>query len=183
MGGEQVYFCIDMKSFYASVECAERELNPFETNLVVADESRGKNALCLAISPRMKALGIRNRCRLSEIPKGVEYITALPRMQLLKFWWLIQKVGYEGWSQQAEGIMESTAYLDEKLTEIGWPHWVNDYSNTVFFKRPSQEIIDKYLLAGGYDERFGGDLSHIVVMQQVNKDAIDMFVADLKNEI
>lgn len=104
-------------------------------------------------------------------------------LQPLKFWWLIQKVGYEGWSQQAEGMMESTAYLDEKLTEIGWPHWVNDYSNTVFFKRPSQEIIDKYLLAGGYDERFGGDLSHIVVMQQVNKDAIDMFVADLKNEI
>lgn len=104
-------------------------------------------------------------------------------LQPLKFWWLIQKVGYEGWSQQAEGMMESTAYLDEKLTEIGWPHWVNDYSNTVFFKRPSQTIIDKYLLAGGYDERFGGELSHVVVMQQVNKEAIDMFVAELKNEM
>ena len=45
-----------MKSFFASVECAERGLNPFETNLVVADESRGKNALCLAITPKMKAL-------------------------------------------------------------------------------------------------------------------------------
>ena len=48
------YFCIDMKSFYASVECAERGLNPFETNLVVADESRGKGAITLAISPKMK---------------------------------------------------------------------------------------------------------------------------------
>lgn len=77
-----VYMCIDMKCFYASVECAERMLNPFETCLVVADETRGANALCLAISPKMKALGIKNRCRLSEIPKNVKYIIAPPRMQL-----------------------------------------------------------------------------------------------------
>mgnify|MGYP003320878551 CR=1 FL=1 len=77
----RTYFCIDMKSFYASVECAERNLNPFETNLVVADASRGRNALCLAITPKMKSLGIRNRCRLSEIPGNVRYIAALPRMQ------------------------------------------------------------------------------------------------------
>ncbi|HCU56501.1 MAG TPA: DNA repair protein, partial [Clostridiales bacterium] len=82
MEKQRTYFCIDMKCFYASVECAERGLNPFETCLVVADKERGKNALCLAISPKMKSLGIRNRCRLSEIPAGVEYLTALPRMQL-----------------------------------------------------------------------------------------------------
>ena len=82
MEKQRTYFCIDMKCFYASVECAERGLNPFETCLVVADKSRGKNALCLAISPKMKALGIRNRCRLSEIPRSVSYLTATPRMQL-----------------------------------------------------------------------------------------------------
>lgn len=76
------YLCIDMKCFYASVECAERSLNPFETNLVVADPTRGKNALCLAISPRLKSLGVKNRCRISEIPKGICYITAMPRMKL-----------------------------------------------------------------------------------------------------
>jgi len=79
---ERTYFCIDMKSFYASVECAERNLNPFETNLVVADESRGKGAITLAISPKMKALGCMNRCRLYEIPKNIKYICAMPRMQL-----------------------------------------------------------------------------------------------------
>ena len=79
---KRTYLCIDMKSFYASVECAERDLNPFETNLVVSDVTRGKNALCLAISPKMKALGIKNRCRISDIPAGVEYIAAKPRMQL-----------------------------------------------------------------------------------------------------
>ena len=79
---ERTYFCIDMKCFYASVECAERGLNPFETCLVVADESRGTNALCLAISPKMKSLGVKNRCRMSEIPKSVKYIVAKPRMKL-----------------------------------------------------------------------------------------------------
>lgn len=78
---QKTYFCIDMKCFYASVECAERGLNPFETNLVVADETRGKNALCLAISPKMKSLGVKNRCRMSEIPSSVKYIVAMPRMK------------------------------------------------------------------------------------------------------
>lgn len=82
MGKERTYFCIDMKTFYASVECAERGLNPFETNLVVADTSRGNGALCLTVSPRMKAQGVKNRCRLYEIPKHIKYETALPRMQL-----------------------------------------------------------------------------------------------------
>ena len=79
---QRIFFCIDMKSFYASVECAERQLNPFETCLVVADETRGEHALCLAISPKMKALGVKNRCRLSDIPRNVKYIIAPPRMQL-----------------------------------------------------------------------------------------------------
>ena len=82
MAKTRTYFCIDMKSFYASVECAERGYNPFETNLVVADLTRGENALCLAITPAMKAQGIRNRCRLSEIPSNVKYEVAPPRMAL-----------------------------------------------------------------------------------------------------
>lgn len=79
---KKVYMCIDLKTFFASVECSERKLDPFKTNLVVADPSRGKGALCLAITPKMKNMGIRNRCRIFEIPKEVGYITALPRMNL-----------------------------------------------------------------------------------------------------
>ena len=81
MDKQRIYFCIDMKSFFASVECAERGLNPFETNLVVADETRGNGTICLAISPAMKALGVKNRCRLYEIPKNIKYITAMPQMK------------------------------------------------------------------------------------------------------
>lgn len=76
-----VYLCIDFKTFFASVECVERGLDPFSTNLVVADESRGNGTICLAITPRMKMLGIKNRCRIFEIPKDVKYIIAKPRME------------------------------------------------------------------------------------------------------
>lgn len=78
---EKAYICIDLKSFYASVECVERGLDPMTTNLVVADPERSEKTICLAITPSMKAMGIKNRCRLFEIPKGVEYIIAPPRMQ------------------------------------------------------------------------------------------------------
>ena len=76
-----MYLCIDLKSFYASVECTDRGLDPLTTNLVVADPSRTQKTICLAISPAMKKLGIRNRCRVFEIPENLEYIMAPPRMQ------------------------------------------------------------------------------------------------------
>lgn len=78
----RTYICIDLKSFYASVECAERGLDAMTTNLVVADTSRTEKTICLAITPAMKKLGIHNRCRLFEIPKSISYIAAVPRMQL-----------------------------------------------------------------------------------------------------
>ncbi len=81
-GRERTYLCIDLKSFYASVECVERGLDPLEAHLVVADESRGPTTICLAVSPALKKLGVRNRCRVFEIPKGIEYLMAQPRMRL-----------------------------------------------------------------------------------------------------
>lgn len=76
----RIIICIDLKTFYASVECVERNLDPFNTNLVVADPERGKGTICLAISPKMKMLGVKNRCRVFEIPQNIKYIMAKPRM-------------------------------------------------------------------------------------------------------
>ena len=76
------YLCIDLKSFYASVECVERGLDPFKVNLVVADPERGSGTICLAVSPAMKALGVPGRCRVFEIPSAIRYIMAPPRMSL-----------------------------------------------------------------------------------------------------
>ncbi len=81
MEKQRMYICIDLKSFYASVECADRGLDPMTTKLVVADPDRSQKTICLAISPAMKKLGIKNRCRVFEIPDNLEYIMAPPRMQ------------------------------------------------------------------------------------------------------
>ncbi len=76
--------------------------------------------------------------------------------------------------------MDNTTYLMSELQRIGWPCWNNAYSNTVFFRRPADGLVAKYNLANSHDERFGGDLSHIVVMQHVTREMIDQFIADLQ---
>ena len=79
--GKRMYMCIDLKSFYASVECADLGVDPFSTPLVVADRSRGKGAITLAISPALKKMGVKNRVRLFQIPSHIEYITVKPHMK------------------------------------------------------------------------------------------------------
>lgn len=73
----RIYVAIDLKSFYASVECAERRLDPLKTNLVVADTSRTEKTICLAVSPSLKAYGIPGRARLFEVVQRVKEINAL----------------------------------------------------------------------------------------------------------
>lgn len=72
----KVYACIDLKSFYASVECVERGLDPLTTNLVVADGSRTEKTVCLAISPSMKQYGLNGRARLFEVVQKVREVNA-----------------------------------------------------------------------------------------------------------
>ena len=91
--GRSVFLAIDLKSFYASVECRERGLDPLTTNLVVADESRTDGTICLAVSPSLKAMGLPGRARLFEVKarlkeierqtgRQVPLVIARPRMQL-----------------------------------------------------------------------------------------------------
>lgn len=75
------YIAIDLKSFYASVECVERGLDPLKARLVVADESRTDKTICLAVSPALKAMGVPGRARLYEVKqKAKDFIVAMPRM-------------------------------------------------------------------------------------------------------
>ena len=85
------YIAIDMKSFYASVECVYRGLDPLEANLLVADESRSDKTICLAVSPSLKAKGVPGRPRLFEAKQAIKlweaknhqrlnYLIAVPRM-------------------------------------------------------------------------------------------------------
>ena len=80
---QRTYIAIDLKSFYASVECVDRGLDPLTTNLVVADESRTEKTICLAVSPSLKAYGIGGRARLFEVyqkARGIDFIIAPPQM-------------------------------------------------------------------------------------------------------
>ncbi|MDO4267983.1 MAG: DNA methylase [Eubacteriales bacterium] len=78
-GAERIYLAIDLKSFYASVECRERGLDPMTTNLVVADESRTEKTICLAVSPSLKAYGISGRARLFEVIQRVREVNGRRR--------------------------------------------------------------------------------------------------------
>ena len=78
---ERQYIAIDLKSFYASVECAERGLDPLKTNLVVADQSRTEKTICLAVSPSLKAYGIPGRPRLFEVVQKVREINAQRKLK------------------------------------------------------------------------------------------------------
>ena len=69
---EKTYIAIDLKSFYASVECMERGLDPMTANLVVADRSRTEKTICLAVSPSLKSHGIPGRARLFEVIQKVK---------------------------------------------------------------------------------------------------------------
>ena len=77
----RTYIAIDLKSFYASVECIQRELDPMTTNLVVADESRTDKTICLAVSPSLKSYGIPGRPRLFEAVQKLKEVNALRRAQ------------------------------------------------------------------------------------------------------
>ena len=73
---ERTYAAIDLKSYYASAEAADRHYNPLTTNLVVADSSRTEKTICLAVSPSLKAYGISGRARLFEVIQRVKEINA-----------------------------------------------------------------------------------------------------------
>ena len=76
MSAQKCYAAIDLKSFYASVECILRELDPLRTNLVVADASRTEKTICLAVSPSLKSLGVPGRPRLFEVISQVNQVNA-----------------------------------------------------------------------------------------------------------
>lgn len=94
---DKVYMCIDLKSFYASVECVDRGLDPLNTNLVVADSSRTDKTICLAVTPSLKAYGLSGRCRLFEARQKVREVNILRK----------KKINYKSFSGKS--------YIDSEL--------------------------------------------------------------------
>ena len=139
---ERTYFVIDLKTFYASVECVMRGLDPFSTNLVVADPTRGGGSICLAVSPAMKAQGVRNRCRVFEIPKDMEYITAMPRMNLyIKFSSEIYAIYLKFVAKEDIHVYS----IDEAFLDV--THYLKMYGMTK--EELAQKIIDEVRIQTG----------------------------------
>ena len=80
---ERAYICIDLKSYYASVECVHRRLDPLTTDLLVAEPSRSDQTICLAVSPSLKACGIPGRARLFEVIERLKKQTCAPNRIIL----------------------------------------------------------------------------------------------------
>lgn len=99
---DKTYIAVDLKSFYASVECMERGLDPMTTNLVVADKSRTDKTICLAVSPSLKAYGLPGRARLFEVVQKTKEINAIRRQKTPEH-------GFTGSSCQAPELEENPA--------------------------------------------------------------------------
>lgn len=127
MAANRTYIAIDLKSFYASVECVERGLNPLTTNLVVADKSRTEKTICLAVSPPLKAHGISGRARLFEVVQRVKEVNALRRRQAPGH-------KFTGKSAQAEELRESP--------ELELDYIVAASANGILFRIQYQNLSD-----------------------------------------
>lgn len=97
----------------------------------------------------------------------------------LKLWWIINNTGEKGFTKQAAEMLELATWLKQELDKLNWPAWQEPMSNIVYFKRPPKYIADKYDLSPEHDDRLGGDLSHIVVMQHITKKRLQGFLDDL----
>lgn len=126
---EKIYICIDLKSFYASVECQERGLDPLKTNLVVADNSRTEKTICLAVSPSLKSWGVGGRPRLFEVIQKVKEINNDRRKKTRNY------------------RFTSKSYLDEELRSN--PNLELDYiiapPRMALYMKYSQNIYNVYL--------------------------------------
>ena len=124
MAKQKTYIAIDLKSFYASVECVERGLDPLKNNLVVADEERTEKTICLAVSPSLKAYGIPGRARLFEVVERVKQVNNNRKLN-------INYADFKGESYNADELNDD--YL--KLSYIVAPPRMNlykKYSNRIF---------------------------------------------------
>ncbi len=97
----------------------------------------------------------------------------------LKLWWIIKHTETKGFAKQANSMLKQANWLKNELDKLNWPAWQEPMSNIVYFKRPPKSIVSKYDLSQEYDDRLGGDLSHIVVMQHVTKKRLQEFLDDM----
>ena len=136
---QRTYICIDLKSYYASAECAARHLDPLTTNLVVADSSRTEKTICLAVSPSLKAYGIPGRARLFEVVQKVKDVNANRLRETVRLRKAVYKDGKPSFSSASYDSLSLAADPSLKLSYLVAP------PRMAYYEKVSRQIYGIYL--------------------------------------
>lgn len=174
MEKERVYIAIDLKSFYASVECKERNLDPLDTNLVVADSSRTTKTICLAVSPSLKAYGIPGRARLFEVVQKVKEANIKRRGRLYG-------KDFTGKSQFASELKENPQLAIDYIVAPPRMALYMQYSTriyNVYLKYVAPEDIHVYSI----DEVFMDVTDYLMIMKMTPEQVASTIIRDVFKE-
>lgn len=169
-----VYICIDLKSFYASSECVERNLDPLVTNLVVADSERTDKTICLAVSPALKSFGLPGRARLFEVRQKVKEINNERR----------KKIGYKKFIKKSYDLNELNEYPEYELDFIIAPPQMAHYIEVstkiynVYLKYVSKDDIHVYSI----DEVFMDVTKYLKRLNLTPKEFAKRIIKDVLKE-
>lgn len=167
----RTYIAIDLKSFYASVECIERNLNPLTTNLVVADASRTEKTICLAVSPSLKAYGIPGRARLFEVVQKVQQINEMRKRKA-------PKGEFRGSSVHDPEVQADSALALDYITAVPRMALYLEYSTRIydlFLKYIAPEDMHVYSI----DEVFMDVTAYLNTYQMTAKEFTSMVIRDI----
>lgn len=157
-----------------------RKVQPFDSIAVSGHKFFGMDEPAGFFLTTMEVKNNQNPFEVSYLNGSMPMVNcSRSAMSPLKLWWIIQHTSRDEFAEQSEGMLQRAEWLKGELDKKGWPAWLEPMSNTVYFKRPSGDLVEKYDLAPDHDDRLGGDLSHIVVMQHVTKDRLQTFLDEL----
>ena len=174
---EKMYIAIDLKSFYASVECVERHLDPLTTNLVVADPSRTQKTICLAVSPSLKSYGIPGRARLFEVTREVERVNQ-QRLSLARQRRLLDSEGFPHGSSDAAALEHDPSLRVDFITAPPRMKLYEDYSTriySIYLKYVSPEDIHVYSI----DECFIDVTCYLAARRQSARQMAKAMISDV----
>ena len=174
---EKMYIAIDLKSFYASVECVERHLDPLTTNLVVADPSRTQKTICLAVSPSLKSYGIPGRARLFEVVREVDRVNQR-RLSFARQRRLLDSNGFSGGSSDAAALEKDPSLRVDFITAPPRMKLYEDYSTriySIYLKYVSPEDIHVYSI----DECFIDVTSYLAARRQSAREMAKAMISDV----
>ena len=170
----RIYAAIDLKSFFASVECVERKLDPLGVNLVVADKSRTEKTICLAVSPSLKSYGISGRARLFEVVQRV------------------REVNRERLKNAPGGKFNGKSFVDEELKndpakEVGFIIAQPRMAKYVQTSRKIYEIYKKYVseddvIVYSIDEVFIDLTDYMKIYKQTARELVMTMIKDILGE-